>query len=273
MCPPPDLTATPARSAHFTHLPYGGSSASVRGLGSPHTQRRLAPSSGTGSSRSCRSTGGRQPLYNVTGEHENIGGGVSGGDIDRYEYEAAPLMAAASSSRPRQRGRRGEPRLQLQAHQGAPQLQLYGAEESELSDRPPSAESSVNGEAGGSWEPTSCDDADSDLSDVDNFTESVLRASQKAGITVNGARPGASRRYGSGHPVPAPAGGSLQQSRSARKQRKRDRVAANTLDRPGVSGELPACVLSHWCGPSWRISSCMCSLCFYPHICAFGYDL
>ncbi|XP_037079101.1 roundabout homolog 2-like, partial [Pollicipes pollicipes] len=48
-CPPPDLTSTSLRSAHFAHMPATGSAASVRGLGSPRAQRRPTAGSGTGS--------------------------------------------------------------------------------------------------------------------------------------------------------------------------------------------------------------------------------
>ncbi|XP_037072033.1 LOW QUALITY PROTEIN: roundabout homolog 1-like [Pollicipes pollicipes] len=223
--PPPDLTNS-TRASHFPHLPHGGSAPSVRGIGSPHAQRRPAVSSGTGSSRSGRSACGRQPLYNVSGESR----GGRPAEEAAYEYEAALLVG-------RRRGRAGEPRLQLQERPGAPQLQLYGApDESEFSDRGPSPESSVNGETGGSWEPTSCDEGSDDASAAaggpDDFGESVSRAAQQAGMTVNGGRSAGRRRAS---PYSTDSAYSAQ-PRPPRPYRKRGHPTANTLDRPSGPG-------------------------------------
>ena len=224
--PPPDLTSTPSRSAHFPHLPHAGSSGSVRGLGSPHAQRRPAASSGTSSSRSGRP--GRQPLYNLTPQPE-------------VDPERDPPLR-----------RPGEPRLQLQERSGAPQLQLFGAaDESELSDRELSAESSVNGEAGGSWEPTSCDE-ESDtagVGDEASFSESVLRAARLAGVTVTpaGSAGRTAPRYRPAPPAEG-AGGSLQ-TRPTRAGRKRGYSGANTLDRPSATGQKRE---NQHIWPTWR---------------------
>ncbi|KAF0297409.1 Roundabout 2 [Amphibalanus amphitrite] len=232
--PPPDLTSG-ARAAHFAHHPQSGSAASVRGLGSPRSQRRHAASSGTGSSRSARSACGRQPLYNVSGEPRGEMRAEPSCGEDDYEYEAAPLMSRGGRERRGRPSRGGEPRLQLQERPGAPHLQLYGApEESELSERA-SPESSVNGEAGGSWEPTSCDE-ESELSDTDaGYNEAVLRAAQQAGITVSGGRSGR-RRHSPHHHYSTD---STYQGRPARHHRKRAHPAASSLDRAHPPGPAP----------------------------------
>ena len=234
--PPPDLTSG-ARGAHFGHHPQSGSAASVRGLGSPRSQRSHAASSGTGSSRSARSACGRQPLYNVSGEPRGEMRADPSCTEDEYQYEAAPLVGRGGRERRGRPSRAGEPRLQLQERPGAPHLQLYGApEESELSERG-SPESSVNGEAGGSWEPTSCDE-ESELSDPDlGYSEAVLRAAQQqAGLPMSGGRCG--RRRHSPHRHYATdstyAGG---QGRPARHHRKRTHPAASSLERTQPPGE------------------------------------
>ncbi|XP_043224573.1 roundabout homolog 2-like [Amphibalanus amphitrite] len=215
-CPPPDLTSTPSHSAHFSHLPHAGSSGSVRGLGSPRAQRRHPAGTGTTGSRSGRA--GRQPLYNLT-----------------PRCEAGP-----ESDLPGRRA--GEPRLQLQERSGAPQLQLFGAaEESELSERELTPESSVNGEAGGSWEPTSCDE-DSDAvgaGDEASFSESVLRAARLAGVTVT-AGTGPPRQVSRYRPAPpVEGGGGSLQARPTRAGRKRGHSGANTLDRTTATAGIP----------------------------------